>query len=722
MYLQRSSWILFQTSGKRLNYSLNDKHKQYIYTRLTIFDQKYCLKVHLQLCKSFLEIGRTEHHWPEEVQLLSKTDDYELCFQYLTNYIGQLNEQINQYETELATQLSSYSMISISVNQVDTCLKEYVNHQRQYLLTTNNNQLTKIQDEIQANKLYETIMTSYPYLNPNQFIDQLITIREKQSQILEELLQLEMRILYKFLPSDLDQQEKIVALIAYIPLNNKRYKMIQDAKRQWLHISLSVYETKLQEYNHQLESILLNNTSLQVPSYIRTNQSAIRPRKQQEIEIKNEHKDILSKVQNNLTEYHHVPRTHAIFEEYANQLFNYLNSCYFTPVPYKDHIEAREQSQTTASIRNKIKQFKLIIRVTDKSNNFYIGSAIEFEKKVQQYFMDTNAFIKIKENPFNEILTKVTQLLNNLRSEIFILQWQYNEMIPDRKTTELAHLYFNPKTHKDGIPLRPIENTIRAPTTNISKFLDKILRPIFDDKCTKTTIIDGAQLISAMNTYANKGLMKPSTLFCTFDIRNLYTMLPQEEALNILVEFLHMHGYRKVKGISLDSIRKLAAIVLKENVFVYDNKIYQQITGGAMGSSFTLTLANIFMWKWQRELVRQQDITCEFYGRNRSEHELRKLLDQANTWHPNIKLDYKISQSLPFLDVLLTNKNGILSTSVYHKPNAEPYVISFSSDHPRHVFVNTIQTLLTRAVRYSSTFETFNYERRSIKLMLLYNG
>ncbi|CAF1410732.1 unnamed protein product [Adineta steineri] len=171
-------------------------------------------------------------------------------------------------------------------------------------------------------------------------------------------------------------------------------------------------------------------------------------------------------------------------------------------------------------------------------------------------------------------------------------------MIPDRKTTELAHLYLNPKTHKDGIPLRPIENTIRAPTTNISKFLDKILRPIFDDKCTKTTIIDGAHLITAIKTYANKGLMKPSTLFCTFDIRNLYIMLPQEEALNILVEFLHLHGYRKVKGIVLDSIRKLASIVLKENVFVYDNKLYQQTTGGAMGSSFTLTLANIFMWKW----------------------------------------------------------------------------------------------------------------------------
>ena len=34
-----------------------------------------------------------------------------------------------------------------------------------------------------------------------------------------------------------------------------------------------------------------------------------------------------------------------------------------------------------------------------------------------------------------------------------------------------------------------------------------------------------------------------------------------------------------------------------------------------MDSSFTLTLANIFMWQWHKEFVRQQDITCEFFGR-----------------------------------------------------------------------------------------------------------
>ncbi len=100
---------------------------------------------------------------------------------------------------------------------------------------------------------------------------------------------------------------------------------------------------------------------------------------------------------------------------------------------------------------------------------------------------------------------------------------------------------------------------------------------------------------------------------------------------------------------------------------------------------------------------------------------MKELLETANGFHPNIKLEYHIGKSIPFLDVLINNDNGTLTSSVYHKPSAEPTVASFLSDHPRHVFRNIIQTALTRAVRYSSTFEAFNNERRSIRLMLLYN-
>ena len=64
------------------------------------------------------------------------------------------------------------------------------------------------------------------------------------------------------------------------------------------------------------------------------------------------------------------------------------------------------------------------------------------------------------------------------------------------------------------------------------------------------------------------------------------------------------------------AIRKLARIVITENVFVYEKKFYRQVIGGAMGSAFTLTLANIFIVdNGKKELVGRQLSSNEIYGR-----------------------------------------------------------------------------------------------------------
>jgi len=111
-------------------------------------------------------------------------------------------------------------------------------------------------------------------------------------------------------------------------------------------------------------------------------------------------------------------------------------------------MQSLEQLHIASTIRQTIKQHNLILRVTDKGHNFYIGSAIEFEKKVQKFFQETKAFKELSENPLNQIEYKAIELLNYLRQKGFVSEEQYNEMVPDRTKTELAHLYFNPKTHK----------------------------------------------------------------------------------------------------------------------------------------------------------------------------------------------------------------------------------------------------------------------------------
>jgi len=92
---------------------------------------------------------------------------------------------------------------------------------------------------------------------------------------------------------------------------------------------------------------------------------------------------------------------------------------------------------------------------------------------------------------------------------------------------------------------------MNTPTTAISKFLDRLLRPLFDKHCRSTTIIDGVDLIRRLETYVENDYLKPTTLLCTFDITDLYTMLPQEESINVLTQFLFQHGYHKVKGVPI---------------------------------------------------------------------------------------------------------------------------------------------------------------------------
>ena len=55
---------------------------------------------------------------------------------------------------------------------------------------------------------------------------------------------------------------------------------------------------------------------------------------------------------------------------------------------------------------------------------------------------------------------------------------------------------------------------------------------------------------------------------------------------------------------------------------------------------------------------------------------------------PNIKINYQIDISVDFLDVTITNENGLLRTSIYHKPAAEPYILPYTSTHPRHIHRN----------------------------------
>ena len=53
-----------------------------------------------------------------------------------------------------------------------------------------------------------------------------------------------------------------------------------------------------------------------------------------------------------------------------------------------------------------------------------------------------------------------------------------------------------------------------------------------------------------------------------------------------------------------------------------------------------------------------------FFTSNEPIETIQQLLEDANKWHPNIKLQAQIGTSLPFLDVLVSNRDVVLHTAV----------------------------------------------------------
>ncbi|CAF4165881.1 unnamed protein product [Rotaria sordida] len=188
------------------------------------------------------------------------------------------------------------------------------------------------------------------------------------------------------------------------------------------------------------------------PTYIRPNQSALRPANQREKQVDQEANDILNKLKNYMGDKHNgrpgIPKTISMYKFYSERLRTYLLHRYMTPLPLLDQLRARRELKLVKSIRRKLKKYKLVLRETDKSGIFHIGRARDYEQKSIEYRQKTGAYEELTSNPFDEIFYKVIQLLNQLRSAKKISEWQKNKMMPIRNKTELAYMYFLPKPHK----------------------------------------------------------------------------------------------------------------------------------------------------------------------------------------------------------------------------------------------------------------------------------
>ena len=277
---------------------------------------------------------------------------------------------------------------------------------------------------------------------------------------------------------------------------------------------------------------------------------------------------------------------------------------------------------------------------------------------------------------------------NSLKKRGFLTENQMKYFTYEfKKATKFDKLYLLPKIHKEfhNVPGRPVISNCRSPTGNCSEFLDHHLKPIMQK---------GWSRIKNSGDFINKtkslGTIPDTAILVTADLVGLYHSIPREAGLRAIREALDK---QEVKCIPTEDLLK-TWFALKNSYFEFKSKIKQQVSGTAIVTKFAPPYACLFMDKFATSFLETQQlqplvwfryIDDIFFIWTHGEEKLKIFLNSLNEFDPCIKFTYESNkESIAFLDIKVSLRNGKVFTDLYVKPTDQHQYIHYLSAHPYH--------------------------------------
>ena len=208
---------------------------------------------------------------------------------------------------------------------------------------------------------------------------------------------------------------------------------------------------------------------------------------------------------------------------------------------------------------------------------------------------DPSTYEKLTKDPLNnvpaEFYKKIRKIGGDKKSIEFLEKFKV-------VTPKLPYFYGLPKTHKDGIPLRPIISSVGSFTYKMSKWLAGILSP-FLGAFSSSHIIHSEDFLQKFNE-ANIPVHNIKLL--SLDVESLFTKVPIEDVLNFLSEKLLI--YSDHFPLPVGKIIKLIELCVSNNIFSFNGNFYKQKFGCSMGSPLSPVIANLYMEYFETVLLK----------------------------------------------------------------------------------------------------------------------
>ena len=186
--------------------------------------------------------------------------------------------------------------------------------------------------------------------------------------------------------------------------------------------------------------------------------------------------------------------------------------------------------------------------------------------------------------------------------------------------------------------------------------------------------------------------IKPDELIVSFDVTSLFTNVPLDYTIDLILKKIYRDNLITTK-LKEAQLKELLVLCTKEIHFSYNEKLYKQVDGVAMGSPLGPVLANIFMVELEESLIptlsdklrlwlRYVDDTFTFIKKD----EIDNVINVLNNFHTNIKFTHVCENynKLAFLDIQVErDAGGSFSRGVYRKDSDTNIYINWNSYAPR---------------------------------------
>ena len=384
------------------------------------------------------------------------------------------------------------------------------------------------------------------------------------------------------------------------------------------------------------------------------------------------------------------------------------------------------------ALKDLIKNPHIVINKADKGSTIVVEDRSEYIANAMVHLSDPTVYKPLDEDISPTLKESIISKLKLLRDNGLLKQTWF-EFCKPPKQARTSRLYFLKKIHKNPMGIRPIVSSCNSITEPISQFVDRWLQPHV--KKLPSYLKDSTEFLKLIETTE----FTQHCLLASIDVSSLYTNIPHDDGKQNVLYYLQNNpdNYTRPEQPIPEVLTELIDVVLKNNVFEFNNKYFLQIQGTAMGTKMAPAYANLFMGKLEEKLKDLGKSHIKLWKRfiddifviwTGSKPEFITFMTKINQIHRTIKFTYEVSETeLTFLDITLYkgerfNTSRLLDVRTHVKPTNKQLYIHATSYHPPTTINAISKGETNRYLRTNSNEREFQNMKQKLTNRLLQRG